>query len=337
MSDTLCPECCATPFAVRRFRPADAPGITRLVESIYQHTYYPRELYLPDEIVRLNAEGRLISAVALDAAGEVIGHYALERPHLEPVAEASDAIVACTCRHNHLMERMRLLLRQEAIQLGLTGLVGYPVTNHLFSQKAEEHFGAHPVGVGLGLWPRSFHNMPEALPQRMSFVIYFKYLRPAGQVVHVATRHGELLSRICRQYDVPVRVCDAAPPAGPGEVTLHHEPEVQTGTIRVHRAGDDTAAMIREAREKLCDGFGARALTLELPLAQPATAAVCAAAEAEGFFFSALGPAFADDGDALLLQWLAEDVDLSLLQIDTSFTRELLGYVGREGRRVGRC
>ena len=47
-------------------------------------------------------------------------------------------------------------------RLGLAGLVGYPVTNHPFTQKAEDHFGAHPCGVALGLWPRSFHNMPES-------------------------------------------------------------------------------------------------------------------------------------------------------------------------------
>src|SRR5204863_8562226 len=119
---------------------------------------------------------------------------------------------------------------------------GYPVTNHLFSQKAEEHIGAHPCGVALGLWPNSFHNMPEPLPQRMSFVIYFRYLRPPGPVVHVATRHHEVCERICRQYGVAIQPCEAAAPGGAGEVALEHEPEVQTGTIRVHRVGADTAA-----------------------------------------------------------------------------------------------
>jgi hypothetical protein len=321
-------------YTVRRFAPADAPGVARLFELIYGATYYPPDLYEPLQIIQLNADEKLVSVLALDATEEVVGHYALERPHLGTVAEASDAVVRPDCRHHHLMEEMRLVLRQEAERLGLTGLVGYPVTNHVFSQKAEEHIGAHPCGVALGLWPNSFHNMPEPLPQRMSFVIYFRYLRRPERVVHVATRHHEVCERICRKHGVTVEVCEAAPAEGTGQLGLEHAPEVQTGTIRVHRVGADTAAAVRAAREKLCDGFGARALTLELPLSQPGTAEVCRAAESDGFFFSGLGPAFAGDGDMLLLQFLAEDLDLSLIQIDSPFAQELLGYVGQEWQRA---
>src|SRR5262249_61028494 len=134
-------------------------------------------------IVHLNEVGQLVSILALDSAGQVVGHYALERPDLIPVAEASDAIVLPEHRHHHLMEEMRILLREEAIRLGLAGLVGFPGTHHLFSQKAEEHFGSFPCGIALGLWPQSFHNMPDALPQRMSFVIYFKYLQPPRELL----------------------------------------------------------------------------------------------------------------------------------------------------------
>src|SRR5262249_10162125 len=153
-------------YTVRRLAPADAPGVTRLIELVYGNTYYPRDLYEPMQIVRRNAAGTLVSVLALGAADEVVGHYALERPHLGAVAEASAALARPERRHHHLMEEMRLVLRREAERLGMTGLVGSPVTNHVFSQKAEEPFGAHPCGVALGLWPSSFHNMPEPLPQR---------------------------------------------------------------------------------------------------------------------------------------------------------------------------
>ena len=88
------------------------------------------------------------------------------------------------------------------------------------------------------------------------------------------------------------------------------------------------------ACEKLCDGCGAKAVTLELPLGQPETAEVCRAAEEAGFFFSGLGPAFAAAGDALLMQFLTEDIDLSLIEIENPFAKDLLAYVGRERERV---
>jgi hypothetical protein len=320
-------------YRVRRFAPEHAHGIVRLVEAVYGDSYYPRELYDPEQIISLNESDKLVSIVCLDAADNVIGHYALERPHPGPVAESSDAIVHPDHRHHHLMEEMRIVLREEANRLGLTGLVGYPVTNHVFSQKAEEHFGAHPCAVTLGLWPKSFHNMPEALPQRMSFVVYFKYLRPPAGVLHVATHHQEMVERIYRQFGIPVTLVDDGPATGTGEVAVEYESAVQAGTIHVARVGADTVAAVRRARQELV-AAGAEAVLLELPLAQVGTPEVGRAAEAEEFFFAGVGPAFAGDGDALLLQHIAEPVDASLLQIENPSAKELLAYIGAEELRV---
>jgi hypothetical protein len=335
MSEKTSPTSITPKWQVRRFRPEDAPGVPRLVQAVYGETYYPPALYDPREIVNLNESGKLVSILAVDGESNVIGHYALERFQVAAVAEASDAIVAVPYRHHHLMEDMRVLLREEARRIGLIGLVGYPVTNHLFSQKAEEHFGAKPCGLAPGLWPRSFHNMPEPLPQRMSFVMYFKYLRPAREVVHAPTPHSQMLERIAQQWSITVRLLDGAPGTGVGKITVEHEAEVETGTIRVHLVGTDTASAIHQARDELL-GSGAKAIGLELPLAQAATAELCRDAEAAGFFFSGLGPAFAADGDALLMQFLAEELDLALIQIDNAFAKELLSYVGQELERVQR-
>jgi hypothetical protein len=73
---------------------------------------------------------------------------------------------------------------------------------------------------------------------------------------------------------------------------------------------------------------------LELPLAQVGTPEVCRAAEADGFFFGGVGPAFVSDGDALLLQFVTEPVDPSLLQIENPAAKELLRYIGAEELRV---
>src|SRR5262245_56274571 len=106
-------------YTIRRLGPADAGEVVRLVRAIYGDSYYPTELYDPERIVHLNEVGQLVSILALDSAGQVVGHYALERPDLIPVAEASDAIVLPEHRHHHLMEEMRILLREEAVRLGL--------------------------------------------------------------------------------------------------------------------------------------------------------------------------------------------------------------------------
>jgi hypothetical protein len=321
-------------YHVRRLQDADAPAVTQLVTTVYGHTYYPREFYYPAEIIRLNEEGKLLSIIALDAANQVVGHYALERPHGEAIAESSDAIVLPEHRHHHVMERMRDLLREEAIRLGLTGLVGYAVTNHFFSQKAEEHVNAHPCGLAMGLWPRTYHNLPEPLAQRMSFVVYFKYLRLPAKAVQADTPHQKLIARIYQQWGIPVEGLPRCSPAGVGELFTEYEPAVQVGTIRVSRVGADTDAAIRRASLDLLRQ-GAAAISLLLPLAQEATGAVCRAAEEVGFYFSGLLPAFATDGDVLVLQLTTEEIDTSLLQIENPFALEMLAYIRGERERIG--
>jgi predicted N-acetyltransferase YhbS len=82
MSEESFLESTVQKFTIRRFCSDDAAGVTRLVKGVYGDTYYPRDLYSPDEIVQLNEAEKLISVVALDSAGQVIGHYALERSDL---------------------------------------------------------------------------------------------------------------------------------------------------------------------------------------------------------------------------------------------------------------
>ena len=80
MSDVFSSESTLGQYSIRRFWSDDAAGVTRLVEGVYGDTYYPRNLYNPDEIVHLNEAEKLVSVVAVDSAGQVIGHYAPNGP-----------------------------------------------------------------------------------------------------------------------------------------------------------------------------------------------------------------------------------------------------------------
>src|SRR5262249_58797998 len=111
-----------------------------------------------------------------------------ERTGLGAIAESSDAAVAPAHRHRHLLERLRGLAEEEARGLGIQGLVGYPVTTHPFSQRMDEAIGARLCGVVLGQLPRSttFKGITtQPSTQRVSTLLYFKYMRPApATIVH---------------------------------------------------------------------------------------------------------------------------------------------------------
>jgi anti-sigma regulatory factor (Ser/Thr protein kinase) len=381
-------------YAIRLLRPEEAIQVAQCIYRAWGYSYPNDDLYYPDRIAHLNATGELVSIVAVDEAGEVVGHYALERPDLGPIAETGQAVVSPAHRGRKLLERMRTFLEEEAGRLGLVGVYGQPVTSHTFSQRVEEDYQAHVCGVSLGHSPRSvtFKGIrSEPLAQRESLLLYFKYLGAAPPaVVHAPQRHRALLERLYGNLRAPAEFREesgpppppnlggspASPPQAPnaggspvagttgsppglggaarrelggggavstalagggasGEVVVSMLHGWGAGVIRVRRVGSDTAAEVRRARQDLCETAAAEVVYLELPLAQRGTPALCEAAEGDGFFFSGLGPRFAPDGDALRLQYLNCDLDVSRLQVFSPFGRELLDYVAAERARVG--
>jgi len=324
-------------YTVRRLQPEDAEGVVDCVRGVYGDSYLIHtELYHPEQIVKLNEVGSLISVVALDATGRVVAHYALERPDLQSVvAESGEAMVLPEHQHHHLLERMRVLLEAEAERLSLVGVFGRTVTNHLFSQMAVERFGELPCGVSLGRTPKSFRNMQETLPQRMSIVFYFKYFRqPKQLVLRAPSRHQDICGRIYAQFGVSVAFADADEPTDNGQIEVDYQAELQRATLRVRRCGRNTSEEIRRLRRELCDG-GAEVIFLELPMSDSATPDTSAAAEDNGFFFCGVGPSLLREGDAIRMQHLSVELDSSLLQIKNPFARELLAYVDNERRRAG--
>jgi hypothetical protein len=327
-------------YSIRRFRPDDAIGIAQCMYRSFGYTYGDADLYYPDRIVHLNETGQLVSLVALDEAGAVVGHLGLERPELGPIAESSDAAVAPAHRHRHLLERLHALAEEEARGIGLQGLVGYPVTTHPFSQRMDEAVGARLCGVVLGQLPRStsFPGITTGpSPQRVSTLLYFKYVdAPTPVIVHAPAHHRPMLERLYANLGVAAEFRVQGAATGAGRLVVSLDRQWGFGEVYVEAIGADTVTEIRRARADLCTVAGTDVVYLYLPLAQPGTPELCAQAEAEGFFFSGIGPGFAKDGDALCLQYVAEELDTGLLQIASPLGRELLDYVSAERARVCR-
>jgi hypothetical protein len=324
-------------YEVRRLRPEDCLPVARALYRTYGYTYPTEDLYFPERVARLNASGQLLSAVALTGEGEVVGHYALELWGSSRVGECGQAVVIPSHRGAGLLNRMRAFLETEADTLGLLGLFGQPVTSHTLSQQMNESFAAKVCGVTLGLVPRtfSFKAIRPQLPQRETCMLYFKALQPFPErPAHAPARHRDVLSGTYAHIGMDARFGEPEPPSGESRTCVRLNPSWGFGTIRVERAGANTAGEIRKARRELCEHAKAEVVYLELPLDQPGCPALCDAAEEDGFFFAGLGPAFLGAGDALRLQYLNCDLDTSQIQVHHPFGKELLAYVEGERRRV---
>ncbi len=321
-------------YRVRSLLPDDAPGVVACVRQVYGDSYVHPEFYDAAAIVRLNESQQLVSAVALDPTGAVVGQYALERPDMRPIAETGVAVVLPEHRHHQLMERMREVLEQVAARLELIGLYGHAVTNHTFSQHVDERFHEEPCAVSLGWSPRTFHNLAEPLPQRMTDLLYFKYLRkPEPVTVHLPEHHAEQCLRIYEEIGVRVIAGKPAPTIGPGQITVDVRRDLGRAVLRVQTVGENSSETIVSLTDDFA-GNRTEVIFLELPLAQPGTPALCRTAERLGYFFSGLGPSFAADGDALRLQKLNVPLNPSLILAESQHARDLLAYVIEERNRT---
>jgi anti-sigma regulatory factor (Ser/Thr protein kinase) len=325
-------------YTIQRLRPEHAVGVAQCVYRAYGYSYPNADLYSPERIAQLNAAGQLISSVALDEAGAVVGHAALERPEPDPIAEVGQGVVAPAHRGRKLLEQMLDLLDQEGRALGLRSLYGQPVTSHTRSQQVEESRGSIVCGVSLAHSPRAytFRGITTApLAQRESLLLWCRHLTlPGTVVVHPPPRHQGILERIYGELGVPIDPRRAGHARGAGHTRVSFRRSWGYGLIRVDRVGRASAAEVRRALRDLCDAAGAEVVYLELPLADPGTPALCETAESMGFFFSGVGVNFAASGDALRLQYLNCPLDVSLVQVASDFSRELLAYVAAERERV---
>jgi hypothetical protein len=276
--------------------------------------------------------------VVLDAAGAVVGHAALELNRDGPTAEVGQAVVSPAHRGRGLLERLLDALDDAARARGLRSLCGQPVTSHTASQRAEDHRGSHFCGVSLAYSPSG--NVFKALrptpgAQRESLLLWSRYLTPPAAVtVHAPRHHRPILERL---YGALGSAADWQPGQtshGRGEIRVVLRRAWGFGEIEVQRVGADSAAEVRRALRDLCDTAGAEVVFLSLPLTDPGTPHLTAAAEAIGFFFSGLGIDFQPAGDVLRLQYLNCPCDCARLQIYSPLARELLAYVEAERQRV---
>src|SRR5205823_12902501 len=65
-------------YTIRRLHPSEAIQVSQVIYRVYGYSYPNPDLYYADRIVHLNETGELVSIVAVDEGGTVVGHYALE-------------------------------------------------------------------------------------------------------------------------------------------------------------------------------------------------------------------------------------------------------------------
>jgi anti-sigma regulatory factor (Ser/Thr protein kinase)/GNAT superfamily N-acetyltransferase len=325
-------------YTVRRMLPEEAVQVSQLMYRTYGTTYFNEDVYYPGRIATQNLHEVLLSVVAVGKGGRLAGHCALERNQEGSVAEIGQAAVDPAHRGRGLLDRMKEALEIEARALGLVGWYADAVAVHIFTQQSNAHHGGHVCGLDLAVSPKTeaFRKIASEQPQRVSCVLYFHWLgRPQPRTVFVPSRHQEIVAAIYQNLQCPFEFGEPASPTPEhGTLTVKVESRAALATIRAGQLGKDSARAIRHAGRELVERSRVEVVVVELPLAEPATAEVCEALEADGLAFTGIGPHFSPHGDVLKLTYLVEPLAREPIKTFEPFADRLVNYALAEQERV---
>jgi hypothetical protein len=329
----------ADALVVRGMVPADAAGLARCVYRCYGYSYVDPMMYRPRQIRRALRTGLMHSVVAVDPAGEVVGHCALtfERPG-DLVPEAGRLVVDPRYRGHHLAERLAAARLAGAEDRKVVGYWVECVTNHPFSQREVIGTGGAETGLLIGAVPAqvSMQGLDDGGAGRHTLLPFAVPVTDVGPFpVHLPERHALFLAERAGALGVERDVVTRLVPAdGTSAVSVDVSGTTGTAHVRVARVGADLVDRVADELDGL-QAFDLAAVHLDLPLSQPATAAATTDLEQLGFAWGAWVPWFLTDGDVLRLQRVGDHpVDIEHVRCARPDGEAVRDHVVAEWHRV---
>jgi anti-sigma regulatory factor (Ser/Thr protein kinase)/GNAT superfamily N-acetyltransferase len=324
------------PITVRRTEPADSMDLARCIYRCYGYTYTNDYIYYPDRVKELLESGLLLSYIALNPKGEVIGHIAIKRDSPDAhVGDGGQGVVDPRYRGNGFLGKLILSFVEYARQNGIYGAYTEAVTIHPFSQKAVLAMGGFETGALLGFIPANiaFKGIKGDTQKRQTVVLMYTSINtePARNV-YPPLHHEAIIRDIYGKSKLERNIVSASDYKGQAEmpaqskVNVRVAPESGQAYIQVIEFGADLDEMVKFRLNELCLRR-IDCIYLDLPLSDPAVQKSVAALEMRGFFFGGVIPGLYD-GDILRLQYL-NNVDLKDEQIQTAsdYGKCLVEYV----------
>jgi hypothetical protein len=289
-------------YRIRGYRSADGLAIARQIYEAYGRSYVNPDLYVPERIELLNSDGRLHSIVCESPAGDVVGHYALERPDLGPTGEAGQAVIDHRHRGHGLMRPMREAVEQAGRALGLLGVWSQPTAMHPLSQRMNLDFGSIPSAIHLGLLPEGTTLRGgvagEATDHRQggrrsTFLYWHPLCEEPPLAAHAPREFIDLLAALYEARRRPVSFNVGGQPqqlAVGDPIHSRYSAALGAAWIIADRIEPGAAIAIEAAAEALETGAGAGAVFVDLPLDDPGTPGVAEALLTHGFTLAGIAP-----------------------------------------------
>ncbi len=325
------------PWEVRAFRPEDAEGAAGLFRAFYGRRYPIRAYVEPQRLMEENRAQRILSSVAVTPRGEVVGHNAIFRSaHFEGIYETGAGIVhpAYSGGKGILTAMVAHGVREIAPRLGLAGIHGEAVCNHVFSQKMMHGLGAWSCAIEVDLMPAAAYGRQPGASGRVAAVYGHIALQPRPHAIFVPPAYREdfdlILARAGERRET-VPAAGGLPAGCATRVEERYFDFAQAARLSVLEAGGDFDGVL-ENMERALFPRGAHLVQVLLPLSRPWVGAAVDALRSRGYFLGGLLPRWFDT-DGLLMQKTARRPDWEGIRLEFDSDRRLLERVRADWER----
>ena len=327
-------------YRIRDYQPGDGLEVARRIYEAYGRSYPNPDLYVPERIDLLNRSGRLHSIVCESPAGDIVGHYALERPDLGPIGEAGQAVIDHRHRGHGLMKPMRVAVEAAGAKIGLLGIWSQPTARHPISQKMNIKFGSTPTGLCLGTTPAKAslrggvagENEEADVAARHSCFLYWDPI--VDEPPLRAFVPDDLVSILkplyaARKREVIFETDTSEPGSGHTHINTHFDPSRGVAWVALDHITRGAFDGIQAAINAMETSASAATVFVDLPIDEPGCGHLAGQLMTEGLRLAGIGPRFriVDDErqaeDVLRLQLNVAPVDIAGLVVEGDLGRAL--------------
>lgn len=318
-------------YQVDQFRPSDAVGLVALYRDVYGDEYPVKSVYDPAAIIRQTEAGETYRAVARNAAGEVVGHFALYRssPPNPELYECGQMMIRHDSRVSDTAFRLFAFSMEVLPSIHNIRLTwGEAVCNHLMTQQMSLEYGSTETGIEVGLMPGEAYA--KALreistdTERISTLLLFRSKAPRTQTLYIPAVYEDALRFIYSTWNDETTFLSSTAPLPAGVKTR--------GSIQIFGVG----GVARIQFEMLGEDFeiclarfvsqasvaGALVVQVTFRLTEPACGEVVTILRRRGFFLGGALPRwFGDDG--MLMQQVVKPPDFDKIFLASKRAREL--------------
>lgn len=327
--ERLSKEASSETLTVVRADGSHAAAIISLMYKTYRYSYAKSMFYYEDKLCEALDNGDIVSLVAINAKGDVVGHNsALYDSHR--LAEVGMSMVDPIYRLNKtlllLMKKSRRLYLGEEFKE--TSLYTKCITTHVLSQRAATLSGFLPTALKISIYPRaSFIGIDSHGDKRESLVYLAALKGEQRDTLYIPKPHRAMCDKMFQKLESNYSYSDVTTERAECE-SIELTSARKTGyiSIIVKGIGEDfyerLPKLYRDAMK-----MGAITLACEVSVLEPLPADFDQRMMNAGYFFSGLIPSADGSWRMLYINLLYQEFDFNDINLSDPLAIELKEYV----------